>query len=304
MARILLGLFFICFYGFATAQVVNPKDAIAYYKAGEEALLAGNGDQALRLFKKAVKAKPDFNAARRGLALCLELNRDYKAAAKEYKTILDRDTLFSRIMYFQAGEAFYKAGEPETALGYFREYESLQDWKADTFSLNTERELELEEEYLRRLSGSIRACEVSLDSIKFINITTVQSLGGHVNTKADDYFPFLTNDQERLYFTRKTDNGDEDLYESLFTDGQWTKGRAVRALNSNNDEGMSTFVRDGRVLFYTVCGREGVLGGCDIWQAEMDKDREVTSIAPLEGFANSDGWESQAAISCDGQTLF
>lgn len=27
-------------------------------------------------------------------------------------------------------------------------------------------------------------------------------------------------------------------------------------------------------------------------------------MAPLEGFANSGGWESQAAISCDGQTLY
>lgn len=267
-------------------------------------MLAGKDEQALRLFKKAVKAKPDFNAARRGLALCLELQRDYEAAAQQYQTILGQDSLFSRAMYFQAGEALYKAGKPEDALAYFNRYEALQAWGVDTFSLNTERELEMEEAYLRRLPGSIRACQVSLDSIKFINITTVQPLGGHVNTKADDYFPFLTNDQKRLYFTRKTENGDEDLYESIYEDGHWSRGRPVKDLNTRKDEGMSTFVRDGRILFYTVCGREGVRGGCDIWQVEMDKDREVTSIAPLEGYANSSGWESQAAISCDGQALY
>jgi Tol biopolymer transport system component len=304
MARIFFGLFLICCFFTTAAQVVDPGDAVDFYKAGEEALLAGKEEQAIRFFRKAVKAKPDFNAARRGLALCLELQRDYEGAAQEYKQILDRDSLFSRAMYFQAGEAFYKAGKPEEALGYFFQYEALQKWGVDTFSLNTERELEIEEEYLRRLPGNIRACEVSLDSIKFINITTVEPLGGQVNTKADDYFPFLTNDQKLLYFTRKTDKGDEDLYESEFTNGQWSRGRPVRDLNTSRDEGMSTFVRDGRVLFYTVCGREGVLGGCDIWQVEMDQNREVTAMAPLEGFANSGGWESQAAISCDGQTLY
>lgn len=304
MARIFFGLFLICCFFTTTAQVVDPGDAVDFYKAGEEALLAGKEEQAIRFFRKAVKAKPDFNAARRGLALCLELQRDYEGAAQEYKQILDRDSLFSRAMYFQAGEAFYKAGKPEEALGYFSQYEALQKWGVDTFSLNTERELEIEEEYLRRLPGNIRACEVSLDSIKFINITTVEPLGGQVNTKADDYFPFLTNDQKLLYFTRKTDKGDEDLYESEFANGQWSRGRPVRDLNTSKDEGMSTFVRDGRVLFYTVCGREGVLGGCDIWQVEMDQNREVTAMAPLEGFANSGGWESQAAISCDGQTLY
>ncbi|KGE87673.1 hypothetical protein IX84_14155 [Phaeodactylibacter xiamenensis] len=304
MARIFFGLFLICCFFTTAAQVVDPGDAVDFYKAGEEALLAGKEEQALRLFRKAVKAKPDFNAARRGMALCLELQRDYAGAAQEYKQILDRDSLFSRAMYFQAGEAFYKAGKPEEALAYFSRYKALLAWGVDTFSLNTERELEIEEEYLQRLPGSIRACEVSLDSIKFINITTVEPLNGQVNTKADDYFPFLTNDQKLLYFTRKTDKGDEDLYESEFTNGQWSRGRPVRDLNTSKDEGMSTFVRDGRVLFYTVCGREGVLGGCDIWQVEMDQNREVTAMAPLEGFANSGGWESQAAISCDGQALY
>lgn len=304
MARFLVGLLLMLAYGSVSAQVIQPTDAVGYYKAAEESLLAGNEEQALRLFRKAIKAKPDFNAARRGIALCLELDRDYEGAALQYEQILKQDSLFSRAMYFKTGEAFYKSGMPERALHYFRQFESFQKWSVDTFSLNTEREQKLEVDLIRRLPAAIKACEVSLDSIKFINITTVEPLGGNINTRADDYFPFLTNDQQRLYFTRKTDKGDEDLYESEFSDGVWGRGRPVKDLNTRKDEGMSTFVRDGRRLFYTVCGREGVHGGCDIWQVEMDKDRAVTSVAPLEGYANSEGWESQAAISCDGQTLY
>lgn len=66
------------------------------------------------------------------------------------------------------------------------------------------------------------------------------------------------------------DKGDEDFYESDFVGGQWLRGCFVCDLNISKDEGMSIFVWDGWVLFYIVCGREGVFGGCDIWQVEMD----------------------------------
>lgn len=306
MLRLIPCLLLYCLFGqTVAAQVTGASEtAVDYYKAGEEALLDERPERALRLFNKAVKAQPGFSAARRGAAVCHELLREYSQAAEQYAAILASDSLFSRSMYFQAGEAYYKAGNHERALRYFQRFKALQAWGVDTFSMNTERELETEKDYLRRLDSNIKACQVSLDSAKFINITQVEPLSAAINTKADDYFPFLTNDQSRLYFTRKTQNGDEDLYESTFQDGQWRRGSAVKDLNTRQDEGMSTFVRDGRRLFYTVCGREGVLGACDIWQAELDKDRSVTAMGPLNGFANSEGWESQAAISCDGQTLY
>ena len=56
-----------------------------------------------------------------------------------------------------------------------------------------------------RLASSIRACEISMDSIKFINVTEIYNLGKGVNTHFDDYFPFLTNNQRKplLYATAR-----------------------------------------------------------------------------------------------------
>ena len=288
-----------------SAQVIPNANAVEAYRNAEEALLDGKAQQALRWFEKSLAQQPNLSAARRGMAICYELLREYPKAAEQYEIILDRDSLFSRIMYFQAGEAFFKSGEPDKALNYFTTFKEWHEFgDSIVFSMNTERELEIEQGYLKKIDSNIRACEVSLDSVKFINITEVINLGKNINTKVDDYFPFLTNDQKTLYFTRKTENGDEDLFQSKGDATNWTRATSLRQLNSVNDEGMSTMVRDGRLMFFTACGREGVLGPCDIWQATFDDRGNPIEVSPLEGFANSEKWESQAAISCDGTTLF
>lgn len=285
------------------SQIVGEKTPTEYYQKGEAALLKKEAETALRYFNRAIKAKPGFSAALRGRGICYELLRDYSKAAEAYQAALEADSTLSLVLYYETGTALYKAGEPKKALSYFQKYQQLQT--DTTFrSHNEDKEAAFEKEYNRKLPSSIRACEVSLDSAKYINITELANLGPNINTKADDYFPFVTNAQDRMLFTRKTDKGDEDLYESRRIDGIWRRASAVKPLNSKKDEGMSTMVRDGRLLFYTVCGREGVLGACDIWQAVFGPDGAVEEVRPLEGFANSESWESQASISCDGSTLY
>ncbi|MCB0585453.1 MAG: PD40 domain-containing protein, partial [Phaeodactylibacter sp.] len=296
---------FFCFCALpAPAQVFRNPTAAEIYRDAEAALLNGKTEQALKLFERSLKAQPGLSAAHRGMGLCYALLRDYPQAVEQYETVLKSDSLFSRSLYYQLGEAYYKAGNHKKALECFKKFKQLQEARVDTFSMNTERELEAEQRYLAKLQSNIRACEVTLDSIKFINITQVSNLGKGVNTKDDDYFPYLTNDQEKLFFTRKTADGDEDLLESRLEKGQWSKGSPVKAINSGNDEGMCTLVRDGRRLYFTACGREGGLGVCDIWEALVSAGGEIGEATPLKGYANSARWESQASISCDGSTIY
>ena len=288
----------------AYAQMIKNPTAAEIYRDAEAALLEGKADQALKLFERSLKAQPDLSAARRGMGLCYELLRDYPRAIEQYEAVLEADPLFSRAVYYQLGEAYYKAGQHKKALEYFRQFERLQQVGVDSFSMNMEREFRDEQGYLSKLEANIRACEVTLDSIKFINITKVSNLGSAVNSKDDDYFPYITNDQRQLFFTRKTDNGDEDLFASRRERSDWSRGSAVRAINTEGDEGMCTLVRDGRRLYFTACGREGGLGICDIWEALVSAGGEIGEASPLKGYANSAKWESQASISCDGSTIF
>ena len=292
-------------WGFpAHTQVIKNSTAAEIYRDAEAALLEGKVEQALKLFERSLKAQPGLSAARRGMGLCYGLLRDYPSAIEQYEAVLASDSLYSRALYYQLGEAHYKAGHHKKALAYFQRYEQLQKVELDTFSMNTERELQDEQRYLAKLESNIRACEVTLDSIKFINITQVANLGNAVNSKDDDYFPYISNGQRQLFYTRKTANGDEDLFESRLEKDKWSKGAPVKAINTDKDEGMCTLVRDGRRLYFTACGREGGLGICDIWEALVSAEGEIDQATPLKGFANSDRWESQASISCDGSTLY
>ncbi|MCB9346691.1 MAG: PD40 domain-containing protein [Lewinellaceae bacterium] len=292
-------------WGFpAHTQVIKNSTAAEIYRDAEAALLEGKVEQALKLFERSLKVQPGLSAARRGMGLCYGLLRDYPSAIEQYEAVLASDSLYSRALYYQLGEAHYKAGHHKKALAYFQRYEQLQKVELDTFSMNTERELQDEQRYLAKLESNIRACEVTLDSIKFINITQVANLGNAVNSKDDDYFPYISNGQRQLFYTRKTANGDEDLFESRLEKDKWSKGAPVKAINTDKDEGMCTLVRDGRRLYFTACGREGGLGICDIWEALVSAEGEIDQATPLKGFANSDRWESQASISCDGSTLY
>lgn len=278
--------------------------AVDFYQQGETALLNKQYKQAKRLFAKSLRLKSDFTPAHRGLGLCFEIDYQYKEALNEYEKVIQADSLFSRILYYKMGEICYKLDDPKKALAYFEKFEELQNKDFEQFGFNGKRELNIEKDFLRKLPGNIKACQISLDSAKFVNITTVVNLGPEVNTKAIEYFPFLSNDQRLIFFNRRKDaNADEDLYYSRLIEDSWTNGAPVRQLNTSENEGMPSLVRDGRKMYFTACGRQGVMGTCDIWEAQI-QGHNIESVDKLKGFANSEKWESEAAVSCDGRTLF
>ncbi|HMQ46271.1 MAG TPA: OmpA family protein [Saprospiraceae bacterium] len=305
MQRFLLLLFcsFMAHHALIAQEPFNPI-VVETYQQAEQALLDGKVPQALRLFEKTLKMQPDMSAAKRGMGICYELMKDYPKAAELYQSVLASDSMFSRVLYFQTGEALFKAGKPEEALGYFQQYKDFLSIEADTFSMNSAREIEMEDKKRSKLDANIRACEISLDSSTFINVNEVVNLGSAINSVNDDYFPFLTNDQQTLYFTRKTPKGEEDLYLGKRSAGEWNGVVPVRAINSSENEGMCTIVRDGRKLFFTACNREDVLGVCDIWEANVDANGKIAAPTAMSGYANSEYWESEASVSCDGSTLY
>lgn len=289
---------------FAQIEKTATEMAVDYYQEGEAALLNNNIKQAKRHFEKSLQMNPNIVSAYRGLGICYEIEYRYEEALDAYEKILQSDSLFSRILYYQMGEICYKLGRANQALEYFHQYEKLQNTAFSEFGFNGEKELEFEPEYLRKLPANIKACQISLDSAKFVNITTVLNLGPEINTKAIEYFPFLSNDQRLIFFNRRKNAfSDEDLYYSRLIEDNWTPGSPVQNLNTTGNEGMPSLVRDGRKMYFTACGRQGVLGTCDIWEAEV-KGHYIESVDKLSGFANSDKWESEAAVSCDGRTLY
>lgn len=289
----------------AQDQGVVNTTATQYYKQGEINLLNKKYKQAKQSFLAALEENNSFTAAQRGLAITYEALGAYVDAAEAYRTLLFLAPQFSRAMYYEAAQAHYKAGYFAKALNFFKQYERMQSLPAEEFGFNGTKELNKEQAYVRRLKGDIRATTVSMDSLQYANVKEVFNLGGNVNTEGDEYFPFLSNDGQTLFYTHRRNNkSDEDLWVAKMRQSKWGNGStASSSFNTKENEGMATLVRDGRTVFFTACGREAVRGSCDIWSGTM-KGAKINNPSTLSGYANSDRWDSQASVSCDGRFLF
>lgn len=274
------------------------------FMAGEEALLKKDYKKAIRQFEKVLNARPELHAARRYIGVCYELMGDYAKALEQYETIIERDSMFSRTMYYRAAEAYQKSGNPDKALSYYGKFEVMLGRPLEEFNGVTETEIAEETDMVEKLDRNIRASVITMDSTNFLNLGEVKNLGPNINSRYHDYYPYISNDQKIMFFTSLKEGKDEDLYYSLNVNGVWKDAVQVsKAFNTPKDEGMATFVRDGKTMFFIGCDRVSAKSPCDIWEARLD-GVEFKEIKEMKGKINSDFWDSQACISCDGSTIY
>jgi outer membrane protein OmpA-like peptidoglycan-associated protein/Tol biopolymer transport system component len=285
----------------------NMELAVENIKQGDIAFSSQKYQKAIKFYKDALAIEDSLTIAYWGLGQSYMLINEHQNALNSYLKIIERSPKFSRMVYYLIAEMYYKVGKPSRAIGYYEQFLKLQQIDDGSFTLAGDHEVAMEAEALAKTPGAIQSCVKSLDpKNNLMQDARVFNLGPAINDKHDQYFPCLSNDQNILYYTRMSATGrDEDLYVSTKTpSGGWRIGvPANNIFNSKLDEGMTTLVRDGRRMFFTACKRDGVMGGCDIWEAIVD-GMEVKEVNAIEGHPNSEKWESQAAISCDGQTLF
>ena len=283
---------------------VIPEQFIRIYQAGEMALLQKKYSEALSHFRKVLKKHPGFAPALRSAGACHEMMGNYVEACKYYLEAIGKSPRFSRAIYYETGKMLYQTGRYQEALRLFESFDSFKDFEPQYFAYNGMEEQAIEKNYYQQLPASIAACQTALDSTRYWSIKAVHNLGGQINTGADEYFPCLTNDGNTIYYTRrKNEQSDEDLFVSSRPKGGWKSGEVLAEFNSSQNEGMVTLVRDGRLAFFTACQRQDVQGPCDIWEADIAAG-QLTSLRAIEGDANSEVWESQASVSCDGGVLY
>lgn len=136
-----------------------------------------------------------------------------------------------------------------------------------------------------------------------------ENLGKTINSELEDYFPGLTLDEERLFFTRRDGSlplrsQNEDLYIAKKNMDSWSIAEALpEPVNTRDNEGAFTTTVDGKYILFTGCNRRGGRGSCDIW---FTRQIGETWQEPrnMGGPINSRSWESQPTMSSDGKTLY
>lgn len=132
-----------------------------------------------------------------------------------------------------------------------------------------------------------------------------QNMGAGVNSADDEYLPTLSADGKTLIFTRyNRPSMSEDFFQSRNINGTWSKAvRMAEPLNSPENEGAGCVSQDGRILYFTACGRPDGAGRCDLY-ISYRKGNGWSTPQNLGPAVNTSAWESQPCLSIDGKTLY
>ncbi|GIV24231.1 MAG: OmpA family protein [Bacteroidia bacterium] len=140
------------------------------------------------------------------------------------------------------------------------------------------------------------------------------NLGPNVNTPYSEYFPSLTADSRRLYFTTTRpkpgralpsgEQSDEDIY--------WCEGEAravtwgpptALPINTDKHEGASFFSSDGQTVIFGMCHLPEGYGDCDMYVSRLHGTvwSKPVNLGPV---INTKYWDTQPCLSADGKRLY
>jgi len=121
------------------------------------------------------------------------------------------------------------------------------------------------------------------------NWSTPKNVGTAINTKADEYYPSVTNTGD-LFFTAayKDAKGKEDIYVSRFVDGIYTKPVSLgTGVNSEKYEFNAFVAPDESFIVFTSYGRKDDLGRGDLYISYKDENNNWRPAKHLNTTINS-----------------
>ena len=302
--RILWMVLLLFYSGFVHSQVhreyVETGNAKKSLQIAQRLVSLGQYELAKKQLEYTIKIKDDFAVAYRELGIVLLELHDYKKAIEIYEASFKLDSKLSRAAFFECGEAFFRSGKPDKALEY---YEIYKNYSVKKYA-NKHKESGLELTYDGYLKERMENCQfiATIDSSQVL--PSPINLGPSINSDKDEYLPTITNDGLQLVYTRQIKFRDEDVMISRFKEGNWGESKPFgKAINTHSSEGMAKFETHGKAFYFSGCMRSDTEGGCDIYQALLENG-DVSEVKRVDGFLNSEYWDSQPSITCDGKFMF
>ena len=131
-----------------------------------------------------------------------------------------------------------------------------------------------------------------------------RNMGDSINSEVSEYYPTITIDGNKLIYTRRVNNMNEDFYESDRVNGTWSKSRSLPGnINTNQNEGAQNISQDGQWLIFTGCNFPDGHGSCDLYISYLTADGWSVP-ENLGDSINSEFWESAPSLSPDKRDLY
>jgi len=272
----------------------GEKAEVLYNEAKTQAQ-TGDKDKAISLLNQSLKADPQYYMAFFGLA-------DIYHESKERQ--LEREALSNGLQiaadrfpngYKFLAELLYADAEYAKALKNMEQFNRLK------------KTLNIDENQL------LESCRFAAKAVESPVSFHPENAGAAINTGEDEYWPSLNGEANTLVFTRlitkdkegrKISYPQEDFYVSRKDSSGWQNALPLGSpINTEENEGAQCISADGRLLFFTGCGRPDGLGSCDIYMSVRQKGKWSAPVN-LGSPVNSTFWESQPSISADGRLLY
>jgi len=287
---------------FADELSTGSRRARRAYEQAEEAYRLYDHEMAISMLDRAINIDDDFIEAWVLKAEILFQEEEFEKAITPYERALAIDDLFFPPARYYLGKALFHTAQYDEASSWIASFLEMGD--ADSYLYAQAEDALLHAEFAR---------EAVRNPVPF----DPENPGPAVNSEYAEYSPALTADERTLIFTRKKpmegmelhddlprDYFFEDFYVSYFDDGGWTPARNMGApLNTSGNEGAQTITADGRHMYFTACNRPDGIGRCDIYYSHktgQEWSRPVNAGRPL----NSPAWDSQPAVTADGNTIY
>jgi len=289
MKGLLLLFVFACVGVRMNAQESANRKAQQNFEYAQKSLQNRDYGAAAKMLEDAVVADPAFQLAFIQLGDVYKLQRSFEKAKGNYlKAVASPGKLDARV-YFSLGQAELNTGDYASAKAHLLLFKQNYQGK--------------DQEFLLKANKLIVDCDFSVAAMLRPEKYVPANLGEAINSKEREYFPALTADGNSLIFSR-TVAGNEDFYISDKSNQQWTAAVPLSAnINTPLNEGAQSISPDGMYLFFTGCNREDGMGSCDLYVSHK-KGKDWDIPFNLGAVVNSSSWDSQPAVTPDGNTLY
>ena len=273
----------------------RSKKAIKFFEQSTEFLKFRQYPEAIVVLTQALEKDPLFMEAHARISYCYRVlgNMSKERYHLEQVLKLVPDIGKYKNTFYSLADVCYRMGDYAASQKYLQDLFKFQDLNANVYS-----------EAKKLEKNVLFAVEAIKNPVDFNPVRLPEV----INSGPLQYFPVLTVDEQQLFFTKRTGQSisyDEDIYRSVKNEeGLWSIPESISPnINTPHNEGTCSISADGRVLIFTSCDNRRGYGSCDLFISEKTGN-EWSIPRNLGPVINSPNWDSQPALSADGNTLY